>query len=142
MKVEKLYFARLPDPIRPGRFYRTRHKMLRADIERRGGEVLEGTLELREIAETDVDFMRRAPTMSCRAAPDAIGVTRPTVEPPTIRVTPAIDEDAIQLARRLDAFLVARSWLTGEEAVRRALVPRRVGSVDVTVSASRPRRRS
>ena len=85
MRTEELYFAPLPDPIRPGRFYKTRHKMLRSDIERRGGEVLQYSLELRMIAETDTELTARSPSGPCPAAPPPTP-ERPPVDPEASRL--------------------------------------------------------
>jgi len=46
------FFAMLSHERKPGRFYKSRWRVTREDAERRGGTVLEGTAEAREIPKT------------------------------------------------------------------------------------------
>jgi len=53
MKRVEYFFAMLPSETRPGKFVKSRWRMPREEIERRGGTVLEDTREERELPETD-----------------------------------------------------------------------------------------
>ena len=57
VKRVEYFLAKLPDPVRPGRFFRTRHLMLREDIERGGGMVREHTKVTRDIPETPEEHL-------------------------------------------------------------------------------------
>lgn len=52
MKSVEMFFGMLPCDTKPGRLVKSRWRMPRGDIERRGGTVLEETREVRAVAET------------------------------------------------------------------------------------------
>lgn len=68
MKRVELFFAMLPSETRPGKFHKSRWRMTREDAARRGGTVLEETLEVRDLPETDEerDAMHRRPSWGPR----------------------------------------------------------------------------
>jgi hypothetical protein len=68
MKSVEMFFAMLPSDTRPGKLVRSRWRMTREEIARRGGTVLEHTREVRAIAETpdEVTSNTRPPGGSAR----------------------------------------------------------------------------
>jgi len=91
--------ARGSDSLRPGRLERTRHKLPRADIKCRGGIVLEYSLGLRELAQTQDERFANTPT----GAGQRPSAPEESPDLPLPDGTPPVDEEAQHLARRLDA---------------------------------------
>jgi hypothetical protein len=56
MKRVEFFFAMLPDEIRAGRFFKSRWRMTREDAARHGGTVIENTIEVRDLPETQEEL--------------------------------------------------------------------------------------